>query len=297
MADEVDVENTLVGIIEAALYPNGINQPCVANVACSVFRGWPTVQQTNAAKKNSSAMVSVTARNGVERNTSRYPMTWQEATAAIHTLTANVTDNIITLGGTVSVPQNVVALIGQSDVYSYSVKADDTLSSIASNLAALVAQDYPGASSNGPVITINGTGKSIVCRIAGVGTISQEVKRQEKSFQISVWSPPAADASKDADYYRTSVSKVIDPTLGALIRVVLPDNTYAHIHYERTINFDTAQTEGLYRRDFFYWVEYATTLQQPAYEIGAFQQQTQVSASPTGTLPVPDNAPVRITNS
>lgn len=297
MADESDVENVLVGIVAAALYPLGTSQPCVANVPCRVFRGWPTTQHFNDAKAKSLTLVSVAARNGVERNTSRYPMVWQDCTAPVHTVTALVADNVITLGGTISTPQNVLVLIGLTEVYSYPVQAGDSLPAIASALATLIAQDYPGASSAGASITVHGTGKRIVCRVAGVGTLIQEVKRQERSFQITIWAPPCNDATKDADFLRYSVAKVVDPALAALIRIVLPDNTYAHIHYEQTITLDKAQAEGLYRRDLFYWIEYPTTLVQNASEIGAFKSQTQGSVSPTGILPVLATTPVRVTNS
>lgn len=298
MADEVDVENFLVGFIAGVLYPNGTLQPCAAGVACTIFRGWPTQASLGKARSENRVLVSVATRNGVERNTSRYPMTWQQLSPPVHTLTASVRDNVITLGGTVDAvnPQNVVVLIGQTEVYSYRPQGGDTPSAIASALATLIAQDYPGASSNGPSVTINGTGKEVVCRIAGVGIIAREVKRQEKSFQISIWSPPWPDTSKDADYGRTAVAKVLDPALAALIRVVLPDNSYGHIHYERTITLDKAQAEGLYRRDLFYWVEYPTLQTQAAYEIGAARTQTKSSATPTGTLPLPESAPVTVIN-
>ena len=35
----------------------------------------------------------------------------------------------------------------------------------------------------------------------------------------------------------------------ALIRIVMPDYVWAHIHFERTITIDAAQSQGLYRRD------------------------------------------------
>src|SRR5690348_5886899 len=171
MADETDVETVLVGLIAGYLYPNGTSQACIANPAppggVQVFRGWPSTQSQENAKAKNFVNVSVASRNGVERNTSRYPFTWQTVTLPPHTLTVNVNNNVITLGGAVAVPQNVLVLIGansgDNDVFNYAVQATDTLSTIASALANAIVAKYSGTSSNGAVVTVN-TSKAIVAR-------------------------------------------------------------------------------------------------------------------------------------
>lgn len=127
MADEVDVENTLVSLISAALYPNGTAAACAAGVPCKVFRGWRTQQAQTAAIAGNFVNISVATRNGVERNTSnhRYGAYWQ--VNPVHTLTATVSDNTITIGGTVSIPQNVVVLIGKNFVTSTASVAEKEL--------------------------------------------------------------------------------------------------------------------------------------------------------------------------
>lgn len=282
MADETDVETVLVGLIAGSLYPNGTSQACAASPAppkgVQVFRGWPSTQSQQNAKTAGSEFVnvSVSARNGVERNTSRYPFTWQTVTPPTHTLTVTVNNNTITLGGTVAVPQNVLVLIGSStggnSVFNYAVQANDTLSSIATALANAINTKFSGTTSNGAVITVP-TGKTILARIASSGTVIQEVGRQEKSFQVTIWAPPSSVSGQDPDVWRTSVAKVIDPALKSLVRIVMPDQVYAHIRYERTITIDQAQMEGLYRRDLYFTVEYATTITQTGYEIGVFEDQ------------------------
>jgi hypothetical protein len=283
MADETDVESTLVGILAAALYPNGTAQACAAGVKTFIFRGWPTPQQQEAAKTGGFVNVSVASRNGVERNVSRYPILAQTLVPAAHTLTAAVLNNTITIGGTVSTPQNVLVLVGQQFQTSYAVQAGDTLSSIAAAVAAMINAAFPGTSASGTKITVP-TGRQLIARIAGQGKIITETKRQEKSFQVTVWAPPCTDKTKDADAWRNAVVNVIDPALSALIRIVLSDNTFGHIYYERSISLDAAQAEGLYRRDLFYWVEYPTTITANAYEIGSMQSQITPAATPDGTL-------------
>jgi hypothetical protein len=299
MADETDVEQILVGIVTAALYPHGTAQPSAAGVNCKIFRGWPTTQQQEDAKAHGYVNVSVSARNGVERNTARYPLVWQTVIPPVHTLTAVVSGKTITIGGVVATPQNVIALVGGSasqQVFGYAVQVNDTLVSIATGLASLIAASFPGTTSSGAVVTVNST-FPITARIAAAGTVIQEVGRQEKAFQVSIWAPPCPTVGADADAWRIAVINVIDPVLRPLIRLVMPDQVFAHIYYERSISMDTAQTEGLYRRDLCYWVEYATTITQTGYEIGVAQSRVQGGMSPTGTFPLPSDTPTLIRNS
>jgi hypothetical protein len=293
LADEVDVETTIVGLITAALYPSGILLPSVVIVGgvavkVLVFRGWPTPQQQQAAIAGNFVNVSVASRNNVERNMSRYPIMAQTLTAAIHTLTATVGSglqaNQITIGGTVSLPQNVILLVGPFTQIGYGVQAGDTLSSIAAGLAANVNAVFPGmASAVGSVVSLN-TGRFIIARVSGAGTTLTETKRQEKLFQIVTWAPPCNLASQDADAWRTGVVRVLDPMLSALIRIVLPDQSYAHIVYQSSWSLEAAQSEGLYRRDLFYNVEYPTTVPGVATEIGAVQSQITGVATLDGTV-------------
>ena len=41
MADQSDVENALVNLVSAALYPNGTDEVSVPGPDCRVYRGWP----------------------------------------------------------------------------------------------------------------------------------------------------------------------------------------------------------------------------------------------------------------
>jgi hypothetical protein len=284
MSDEVDVENSLVQLIANALYPTAnYAQPSLAGVTVKVFRGWPTPQLQQQAIANSSVNVSVASRNGVERNVSRYPILAQTLAPAVHTLTTTVLNNTIVIGGTISTPQNVVVLVGQQFQTSYAVLVGDTLTSIAAAVAALINASFPGTTSSGTTITVP-TGRQLIARVAGQGQIITETKRQEKSFQVTTWAPPCTDKTKDADAWRNAVINVIDPVLSAIIRIALPDNTWGHIYYERTISLELAQAEGLYRRDLFYWVEYGTTITANAFEIGTAQTQVTPAFPPDGTL-------------
>lgn len=289
MADEVDVENGIVAAINAAIYPGGPGTLSAAGVRVDIFRGWPTPIQQEDAKAQSYVNISVATRNGVEKALgSRYPRQWQTSVQPAHTLTATAAGSIITIGGTIATPQNVMVLIGpRGGSFSYAVQPGDTLTSIASGLATLMAAQYPGTTSSGSTITVANPNGIVTARVASTGTSLKEVKRQDKSFQIMVWAPPSPNAGDDADALRTAVIKVIDPALAALTFLSFPDGSSGFIRYERTITLDLAQEEGLYRRDLFYWVEYPTVLTETDYEIGAAQLGSAVGK----TMP-PENAAI-----
>jgi hypothetical protein len=268
VADETDVEAAIAGVINAALYPAGDGSTSVADVDVRVMRGWPAPEEFNQAKANNYCIVSVATRNGVERNVTRYPREWQETAALVHTLTATVSGNTVTIGGAATKAHSIVVLCATNLSFAYAAAAGATLSAIAAGLAAAaVAAGFAGSSSVGPVVTVGGTPGILRARLSVSGIAAKEVKRQDKSFQVSVWAPPHPTEGVDADKHRSNVVKVIDPALAALTFFDLGDATSGFIRYERTITMDLAQEEGLYRRDLFYSVEYPTIVTETDYEI------------------------------
>ncbi|MDE2029957.1 MAG: hypothetical protein KGI97_05255 [Alphaproteobacteria bacterium] len=82
------------------------------------------------------------------------------------TLTTSATSNSVTIGGTVSTPQQVSVTVnnGTSDTtYTYTVQASDTTSTVAAGLAALI----PGASSTGPTLNL-GVGTTVTSTVAAM---------------------------------------------------------------------------------------------------------------------------------
>lgn len=286
MADQVDVEQALAAACNAALYPGGAGTECAAGVDVRVSRGWPTLQEFNQAKSQGYCILSIATRNGVETVDNAYPREWDVLIPPVRTLTAIVsaTGDSVALGGMVAVPQNVTLLVAQRETYSYAVQSNDTLASIATALAALLqAGGHAGASSAGPVVTLP-SGGLLRARVGAAGIVFRELGRQNKSFQISLWCPPAPDPWTDADAFRTALAKVIDPALRAIDFLAFPEGTVGRLRYERTIIADLAQEEGLYRRDLFYWVEYPTIETDTGYEI------TDIAFEAQGGQ-VPDAAP------
>lgn len=302
MCDESDVENSLKSLLSGYVYPNGTGQTSAVGVPIQIARGWPKTQDFSYAKAQSGpkmpglVLISVCTRGGIERNTTRVPLTWSPLTLPVHTVTVAVAVNQITIGGTVSVPQNVIAIIGGpygAQTFSYAVQATDTLTSIATGLAALIADDFPGTTSSGPVVTVNSP-LNVEARVASAGTAVQVVGQQNKEFQITIWAPPSNVTGQDADNWRNAVAKIITPPLRQLTRLAMVDGVWATVRFERTVTIDQAQAQGLYRRDLLIWVEYSTTVVQTFNEVGVAVGQLQGAQ---GDLPLPADLPTVTTNS
>jgi predicted RecA/RadA family phage recombinase len=267
MADTSDVESSFVGVIASYVYPNGTAMPsAILNAAsCRVYRGWPVEANLKKDLSLGVANISVFSRNGVEIVSTRYPPERKEITRQELTLTATVDGSTITIAGSVQVHQTIMVKVGPSISIAYAIQAGDTLTSIATGIATLLSASVPGTTSNGHVVTIqdNAHAGLISARVVTVGQVGREVKRTDKSFQISLWSP--------TPQLRDSLAKTVDPMLGDLRNLMLADGSVGWNRYEYTIEFDTPSEEGLYRRDLFYRVEYPTLIVEDAYEIGAIK--------------------------
>lgn len=91
------------------------------------------------------------------------------------------------------------------------------------------------------------------------GTAIMEIRRQERTVQITIWAPtPAA---------RDSIAKAVDPVLAVTHRFTLPDQTMARLIYKGSPMTDMLEKSRIYRRDLLYSVEYATTLTETDYAI------------------------------
>jgi hypothetical protein len=91
------------------------------------------------------------------------------------------------------------------------------------------------------------------------GLVRSLVRRQRRTFQITVW----------ANRYtvRDLVAAKLDPLLGLTRRIELADGTLGILCYASSTQDDNAQKFGVYRRDLFYSVEYETTLSTESYSI------------------------------
>jgi hypothetical protein len=252
MSDVSDVQNVLVGLIAGWLYPNGTNQPSAVGFNVRVGAGWPTQASLDADLAQGVAQVSVYA-TAIERKTTRYMQGWQPRDSFAPTITLAKAGSVVTVGGALPSPfsaQNLAVFVGNSP-YSYSVQPTDTLASIAAALAAIIAQDYPGTTSAGANITLPANAALGALRTGGTGTAIKVIKNQDRAFQITIWCSTPAQ--------RTALANVIDPNLADLVFLAMPDGFNARIVYMDSPQQDIGEKARLFRRDFRYRVDYATT--------------------------------------
>lgn len=276
MADLSDASRALVALIAQAVYPNGTGQSPVAGVGVRVYAGWPMPAQLDADLPQYIINVSVFPRavKPVDSAISK----WRTVAPPLRTITLSVAGQVVTVGGSVSTPQNL-ALVIDGRAYVYSVQAGDTLTGIATALATQIVTDFPGTTSSGPVITISQGATlmldfvnqvyqsatlheaSISPRVGGAATRQREVRRQDQEFLISVWAN-----SYDS---RDLLGGAVDSALAGINRITLPDGSFGTLRSRALSNSwdDSAQKQRIYRRDLACWIEYSTTVLAQQYEV------------------------------
>lgn len=273
MADLVDVQNSLVALISQILYPNGTAQPSVTGIPTTVYAGWPTASQLDAdllalsqGLPAGKIHVTVFPPKGMGRNTTRFMRTWQDAVLPVQTLTLTINGLQVTVGGTVATPQNVMLMVG-GQPYVYAVQPADTVTSIATALAALI----PGAANAGPVITLAASSNLTAARVGASGTAMKEIRRQERVFMITVWA--------DTPAHRDVTAPAIDVVLADTEFLVFPDTSAGRLIYKSTDVDDMVSKALLYRRDLVFSVEYGT------FKVATTTQITQTQLNVSAGVP------------
>jgi hypothetical protein len=252
MADLTDVGAALVALAATAVYPSGTGQASVTNAGVRLFQGWPDPQALDADLATGKCQVSVFPRPG-GRNISRFPTDAQLLTVNTPTLTATISGQTVTIGGTVPASNNPtnIAIEANRLVWVYAVQPGDTLTSIATALATLIAVGVPSTTNTGPVITFPATARITAARVGVTATMVRELRRQQVQYMLTVWA--------DTPAHRSTLASAIDVLLAKTPFLVMPDTLGARVTYADSIEIDASQKERVYRRDLCYVVEYATT--------------------------------------
>jgi len=103
------------------------------------------------------------------------------------------------------------------------------------------------------------------------GVSIREIRRQTRTFQITVWA--------SCFDRRDPVAKAIDSALAAVTRLTLADGSQGVMTYVNSTQDDDQQKQGIYRRDLFYSVNYATTQTEADYAVT--HTQINISVGPT----------------
>ncbi|MBN6210666.1 hypothetical protein JYK21_29750 [Ralstonia pickettii] len=274
MADITDVSNALVTVIAGIVYPNGTSQPSITGAPVLVYQGWPDAGQLRADLAAGKVHVSVFPQPNMLRIVDSAVSDWSTPSAPVNTITLTLSGQTVTVGGTVSTPQNA-ALVVDNKAYVYAVQAGDTLASIATALAALVNADQT-ASAAGAVVTIPGA-KYMSPRVGGQGVAVRETRRQEQGYQITVWA--------NCFDQRDPIAAAIDSALSGIPHLTLADQSAA-LRFKSSRQDDSQQKEGIYRRDLMYAVEFSTFASQTLTQITATVENVSAGPSLDAQFPI-----------
>lgn len=274
MSDIIDVQNALVSAVAAAVYPNGTGQASVSNSAIIVYAGWPDASNLDADLLAGKTHITIFPTT-TEKNTTRYSKDWQLQTLNVATITATITNQTVIIGGVFPSPfiaHNINVMVNGKP-YVYAIQVSDTLTSIATALAALIVVGVVGATSSGAVITMPTTARITAARVGVTGTSIREIRRQERVFQITIWAQTPT--------LRDTIGSALDIALAATEFLTMPDGYSARLFYKSSNVIDALQKAKLYRRDFMYNVEYATT--QTEVDTQITQEQLNLSMQNDGS--------------
>ncbi|HEX3399903.1 MAG TPA: hypothetical protein VHT74_06225 [Acetobacteraceae bacterium] len=248
MADQSDVEEALVSVVSATLYPSGTSEPSVPGPDCRIYRGWPNSAALDADLAAGKINVTVFPGSGMGRTTTRF-MGQSVGSPAQPTLTYVVVGTSVTFGGSAGVGQ-IAGILADGFSYVYRTQPGDTPDLVAASLAAMARSHFIVLLSH-DTLTVAGVGK-LSARVVADASVRQEIRRQEQSFRITCWCPTPAT--------RDATAAAIDQALSGIHFVALADETSARLVYIGTTVFDQSQNARLYRRDLNYSAEYATIL-------------------------------------
>lgn len=260
MSDISDVQNALVAMVAAAVYPAGTAAPSVSGGDIVVYAGWPTSSRLDADLVVGKAHVTV-YQTDIETNKTRYSKDWQDQTVNAASLAITTVGQQITVSGAVHVPyqqENVSIHVGTM-TYVVAAAAGDTPATLAAALAALLVVDWPDTTAAGAVITLPGAANIILAMIGVTGTTVRVLRTVDRVFQLTVWA--------DTPARRDAIAAALDIALTAVERFTLADGYGARLIYRNSHITDQLQKAKLYRRDFQYSVEYSTTQAMGATQI------------------------------
>lgn len=266
MATISDVEAALEALIYTALYPNDA-PPSVVGYPILIYAGWPdsatldTDLVETAPDTPAKAHVSIYPLPA-ERNTTRYSTDRKANTPLpVATYTLTPSGQTVTVSGAAPNPfaaQNVAVFVNGKP-YVYAPTAGKTPAQVAAALQALIVADVAGTTVAGAVITLPATARIGALRVGITGSVSREVRRQEKQFQISVWS--------SSPISRAAVADTFDPILADTPFLALADGSSARLTFHGSREDDFSQKQRIYRRSLIYLVEFATTRTEAATQI------------------------------
>ncbi len=248
MADQSDIETTLVDLTAAILYPHGPNAPSILNRLCRVYRGWPHSGSLDDDLAAGHVNVTVFSEPRHQSVTTRYPDEFQVVVPARPTYSIVTTASTATVAGPPAAGQLVGLLVDELAVV-HRTGATDRPELVAAILTAQLATRR-AALVAGATITIPGATR-VIGRVVADQPVQAETRRQLQGFRLTLWCPdPAA---------RDAAGSAIDAALSTQRFIDLPDGSAGRLAFHGSTVLDHGENAALYRRDLHYTVEYATT--------------------------------------
>ena len=210
-----------------------------------VHRGWPLPVSLNAALAAETVTVTVRAKPGTWRETTRWPSRWR-TDPVLPGITVTVVGDTAIFAGAGGVGQIAgVAAGGQGWVYR--CQAGDTAALIASSLAQLV---LPGrlAIASGTTLRLPGA-VELLARTGADALASREKRRQEQVFDVALWCPDP--------FARDWAGTLLDIAVGETPFLGV-DGEACRLLGRSVSDDDGAETARLYKREVGLLVEYPT---------------------------------------
>ncbi len=265
MADSSDIEAALLSLIPSLVYPNGTAQPSIIGSPITLQRGWATEQQVASAVAANTAIISIFADKAMSRDATRYQRAWFTTSQAAATLTASLSGYAVTFGGTVTAG-NTVGVLSNGVAYTHVAISTDTLSTIASGLAASI----PGATASGAVLTLPASEYLPAVVVVNGGTVASEVSRQQQAFRICVWAPEPS--------IRDSIFTRIPALIANQYRLALPDTTIATWMGQRETGPDDMPARAkMWRRDLLITYDWPVIYSTAAQAVAAMLQNYSIN--------------------
>lgn len=247
MASLLQVEEKLKELVVSVVYPNGTGSPSIIGEDIAIMNGYPVKSTLDGYMKAKKIAISVSGIEKSDKNTTRYGKRWHQVSVGVATITVDIGDDFIfTINGVASNDQ-VVVIQTSKEVADHQTVVGETLDNIASALGAQLT----GAIVVGNTIYVPGE-TQLQGGVSVKGTATKEIKRQQKRFCVTIWSSEINQ--------RDTLGEAIDVYLSDIERFVLPDDFFARIIYNGTIDMDGIQVHRIYKREIEYLIEYATTL-------------------------------------
>ena len=281
MADIADVEDAFCQAILNAVYPDGVAQDSATGSPVKIYRGWPNSTALNQDIADQSQTVTVTSEERGALNTTRHALQWKTVSYQTPGCTIIVSGQQCLVGGSPDLG-DVLGFVIDGVAYSYAVPGATSPQALVSALVAVI----PGAAGEGFTLSFP-FATTLQARVSGKATSLLETRRQEQRIRIALWcSTPAA---------RDALGQTIDVYLSTLDWLPLKDGTVARIVQDGTVERDDAVNANVYRRDFAFRAEYATTICQQSAEMlfgvghlsdpGRFSHFGEAIAKPPVDLP------------